>query len=276
MANTDLDLFGRKTFFIEATSDLIPESYLSDFIEKGYETYIVKEDSTTPLKEKVSAIVRLFPEAILFFNIDKSVSGIDWQKYIGELRRTLPSDIRIGVFCADKPKAEEERIKLNFVDKLKLDAGFFELNADSEENFSIIRKVLSRCGARGRRNWVRAECDESSSAKFTHNGASYNTRLLDVNETHFSCSIKNCEKDFGVFEKIRNITLSINEFSLTTDAVLIMKRISTEENLYIFMFIKADDSPALEEDKARLLNKKISQIVIKNNMQKLEASASRK
>ena len=272
MGNTDLDLFGRKSFFIEPTDSLISEKNLSEFIENGFETYIVKDDSSQSLKEKVHAITSLFPEAILFFNIDAKIPNVYWQQYLSELKKSVPPDVILGAFCGEKSAAEAERLKMVYAENLRLGAGFLLLKENSEDNFSLIRKSLSRCGARGRRNWVRAQCDSTSTASFSHKGTVYRAKLLDVNETHFSCHIENIDKNLGVFDKVRKAHLLINGLELETDAVLIMRRLSSEENLCIFMFIDKNDSPALESGKAEVLKKKISEIVINQNMARLNES----
>jgi len=51
-----------------------------------------------------------------------------------------------------------------------------------------------------------------------------------------------------------------------------MKRTIEDKTLCIFMFIKRDDSPDLEEEAARLLNQKIYQIAREENMAELNSA----
>ena len=102
---------GRKTFFIVPDVTLLPESYLEDFMARGYETYIIGDDRYCPLKAKVEVIIETFTDSILFFYIDMPVPGIKWEKYIKELQQKYAGRILIGVLYA-KRQSEEDKKKL--------------------------------------------------------------------------------------------------------------------------------------------------------------------
>ena len=42
---------GRKTFFVVPDATLLPETFLEDFMARGYETYIIGDDRL-PVKSK--------------------------------------------------------------------------------------------------------------------------------------------------------------------------------------------------------------------------------
>ena len=58
---------GRKTFFIVPDVSLLPETYLEDYMARGYETYIIGDDRYCPLDVKVDIIIQTFTDSILFF-----------------------------------------------------------------------------------------------------------------------------------------------------------------------------------------------------------------
>jgi len=270
MAKHDIELYGRKTFFIAPDTSLIPKSYLEEFLGRGYETYIINDDYACPLQTKVREITKLYPESILYFNIDARVEGVEWKSYIRELQEYLGSSVLIGIFYLKRQNSEdEERIKTYYVRDVRIKAGCFALSQGNQNNFDSILATLEQSGAKGRRNLVRAICDKSSSVKFEHKGTGYTANLLDVNVTHFRCDLQGGADGFEIFDKIRDVALYVNGTSFMSDAVLIMKRNFSGKNLCVFMFIKRDDTPDLEKETEKKLNQKIYQIVLNENMEKL-------
>ncbi|MBR1403782.1 MAG: hypothetical protein IJ558_06350 [Treponema sp.] len=271
MTPADIELFGRKTFFIAPDTSLIPKNYLEEFMARGYQTYIINDDYTCSIQSKVREITRLYPESILYFNIDATIDGIEWKSYIRELHEFLGEQTLIGIFYHQRAdSAEEERIKTYFVRDVRIRAGCFSLSAHNHENFDSILAVLEQSGAKGRRNLVRANCNASSTVKFEHKGSGYTARLLDVNVTHFRCDLQGSTEQFAIFEKIQNATLYVNGVPFMSDVVLIMKRTSGGKNLCIFMFIKSDGTPDLDGETAKKLNQKIYQIVLDETMAVLQ------
>lgn len=270
MAKHDIELYGRKTFFIAPDTSLIPKTYLEEFLGRGFETYIINDDYTCPLQTKIREITKLYPEAILYFNIDSSVEGIEWKNYIRELQEFMGESILIGIFYLKRQNSdEEEKIKSYFMRDIGIRAGCFALAQRDQNNFDSILAALEKSGAKGRRNLVRANCDTESSVNFKHNGTAYTANLLDVNVTHFRCDLQGDSESFAIFEKVRDVSLQINGMSFLSDAVLIMKRNYDGKNLCVFMFIKHDDTPDLEKETEKKLNQKIYQIVLNDNMNKL-------
>ena len=267
---SDLELFGRKTFFIAASEDLVPESYLPQFIEQGFETYLISANDERTMKDKVANIIRMFPNSILYFCIDKDFTN--WKSYLSELKNEQKNDFLLGIVFESRNDGQAERIKSEYNRVVRVDAGYLALKPNDAGNFLSIQTELSKLKAKGRRNSVRAECDSRSRVEFTRGGVNYKARLLDVNETNFSCHIEDIAPDFPVFEQLHGITMFIEGLTLRVSAALIMKRLTTDEKKCIFMFIKEDGTPDLDEENAKLLSKKISEIIINRNMAKLNAA----
>ena len=273
---SDVDLFGRKTFFIAPDASLIPNSYLEEFMENGFESYIINDDYSCPMRTKVREIISMFPDSILFFNIDSSIEGIEWKSYIRELAESTSADVLFGIcHLRRSSESEEARIASDFLKSSALKAGSISLDPKNHDCFEEIKRVLIKNGARGRRNLVRAECSPKSTILLEHHGSKINARLLDVNVTHFLCDLGDNEVTFKIFDKIRDVSLNIEGLSIKSDAVLIMKRRANGVNLCIFMFIKRDDSPDLEKESAHKLNKKIYQLVLEKNSARLRNAFAR-
>ena len=273
MASSEVELYGRKTFFIAPDTSLIPKAYLEEFMLLGYQAYVINDDYVCSMQTKVREITRLYPDSILYFNIDASIDGIDWKSYISELQEYLGHEILIGIFYLSRQNPQdEEKIKKLYVDDIRVKAGCFALSAHNHNNFDSILKVLENAGARGRRNHVRAFCDSSSCVKFERKGQSCTANLLDINISYFRCDLQKNTSTIDIFEKIRDVSLTVNGISFVSDAVLIMKRTMNDRDLCIFMFIKRDDTPDLDKDTEKILNQKIYQIVLNENTEKLQSA----
>lgn len=273
MESSEVELFGRKTFFIAPDTSLIPKSYLEEFMLRGYQAYIINDDYVCPMQTKVREIIRLYPQSILYFNIDSSIDGIDWKSYIRELREFVGNDALIGIFYLVRQNPQEEaEIKHLYLDDIHVGAGCFALSARDHNNFDSILSVLEQTGAKGRRNLVRASCDSSSTVSFEHKGIRCTANLLDVNVSYFRCDLRADTEKLEIFEKLRDVSLSVNGSAFKSDAVLIMKRTMHDKTLCIFMFIKRDDSPDLDTETEKFLNQKIYQIVLNENSEKLQVA----
>lgn len=273
MTSAEVELYGRKTFFIAPDTSLIPKHYLEEFMLGGYQTYIINDDYVCPMQTKVREIIRLFPESILYFNIDASIEGIEWKSYIRQLQQTVGENGLVGIFyLARQNKSDEDLIKNFYLNELHVGAGCFALSAHDHNNFDSIVNVLEQNKARGRRNHVRAFCDSSSVVDFEYKGKEIRANLLDVNISYFRCDLQANTEEFEIFEKLRKVKLSVNGSSFISDAVLIMKRTVNDKTLCVFMFIKNDDTPDLIRDDEISLNKKIYQIVLNENMGKLQTA----
>ncbi len=273
MALSEVELYGRKTFFIAPDTSLIPKHYLEEFMLQGYQAYVINDDYVCPMQTKVREIIRLFPDSILYFNIDSSIDGIEWKSYISELQNFVGKNIYIGIFYLSRQNSqEEESIKDFYLDKLHVRAGCFALSAHNHNNFDSILSVMEKSGAKGRRSLVRAFCDSSSTVKIEHKGKKCLANLLDINLSYFRCDLQANTENFEIFEKIRDVAVSANGMSFISDAVLIMKRTLNDKTLCIFMFIKRDDSPDLDLETEKKLNQKIYQIVLNENSEKLQTA----
>ena len=163
MAIHNVELYGRKTFFIAPDTSLIPKSYLEEFLGRGYETYVINDDYTCPLQTKIQEIIKLFPDSIFYFNIDASVEGIEWKSYIRELRENFGNQLLIGIFYLKRQNPEdEEKIKTYYVRDVQIRAGCFALSAHNHDNFDAILGALAQSGARGRRNQIAKRVAQSS------------------------------------------------------------------------------------------------------------------
>lgn len=262
-------LEGRKTFFIVPDVSLLPEVFLEDYMNRGYEAYIINDDKYCPLRTKVDIIINTFADSILFFYVNAVVEGIEWRRYILELQRKYGESVLIGVLHAPC-ETDAERIEMErfYAFDVGVKCGCITLEYNKNKNYPLIDRVLYATQACGRRKSVRAICDSASRVTFTISDKSllkenayfeknmmYKGKVLDVSISHFSCMF---DRVLGlkIGAKIPSVLVNINGMHFTSDAMLLMQRENPGGTLFIFGFLNKDGKKGLDLDnEARLLEK---------------------
>ncbi len=257
-AKTEIE--GRKTFFIAPDLTFFSESYLEEFLARGYEAYIVKDFRFYPVYEQVRIIVETCPDSILFFFIDSDV-GVDWEKFIKYIQQQFGDKALLGVLYA-KGRSPEQKAALEkyFLFDLGLQCGCIELEYNREKNFTIIDKVMFANQACGRRKNVRAICDTSASANFLFQGAVVKGRVSDISVSHFSFipDPNYTFPDIPLYTKIDEVTLSFKGMRFKVPANLVIQReIGDGKILQVFLMLRSNGQPGLDEDVAEKVRERI-------------------
>ena len=252
---------GRKTFFIVPDSALLPESYLQDYLIRGYETYIINDDRYCPIQSKVDVLISTFPDSILFFFIDTEIPDLNWEHYIRGLQQKHAGKILIGVLYERRDnEAAKARLEKYYLYDVGIQCGCIAMEYERGKNFALIDRVMHANQAEGRRKNVRALCDSNSRINFTLKAQVIQGEILDVSVSHFSCLLPN-DLNIKLYEKLKRMLVNINGMHFTTDAILLMKREMGEKSLYIFVFTRSDGQQGLESDIQMRLIDKIYQMI---------------
>lgn len=247
---------GRKTFFIVPDATLLPETYLEDYMARGYETYIIGDDRYCPLKAKVEIIIETFLDSILFFYIDMPIKGIKWEKYIKELQEKYAGRILIGVLYLKRQNDEEkQKLEKYYLFDVEIQCGCIALEYQKAKNFALIDKVMYANQACGRRKNIRAICDTRSKVSFVTKRGQIKGSILDVSLSHFSCTFERT-LDIQMYEKVPKILININGLHFASDGILVMQRKKNGIILNVFVFSNSMGQQGIESDlKPRLLER---------------------
>lgn len=239
---------GRKTFFITPDLSLFPETFLEDFFALGFECYFVENLKMISLKEQIDAIISVFKDVILFFNLDANVVGIEWVKFISELQKQYP-DIYIGVmFVKRLDTKEKSRLEKLFNYDLGIKCGTIQLEYQKKTNFWIIQKILFANQAQGRRKTIRALCTKAYTFNFDCENKPYDGFLQDISLSHFSFIYPKEKMPIKVFEKIDDIRFHLKGLLMRSSAVLVMQRdIGENDVLNVFAFVNENGQSGLSD-----------------------------
>ena len=179
-------LYGRKVIFINPVFStrtvIIPR-----LVEEEFEVYTIAE------YQDAKNVLREFPDALCFINIDDKLSHEQWFNFITSCKEELPSII-FGVLSSHMSKTDNHM----FINNDTVAAGFIMREESLENTTQIIIKILDKFGAKGRRRYVRASCADASNASvlIKHNNKEYKLLLIDISVAGAACILPNQHADF--------------------------------------------------------------------------------
>lgn len=240
---------GLKTFFVVPDHSLFPEEFLRSFYLRGYETYFLEDDPYCHLETKIARLFTLFPQLILFFNIDRPIQGIDWPVFIGALQREYGDRAMIGVIFHKRTNPEETRkLERLYLYTIGIICGCISLEYQKAKNLYLFLNVLAANQANGQRKYLRAMCDETYKATITFEGHTHRVALRDLSVSHFSCVFTGGIPEIPLHEKLREIQMSLHGAILRVDGVLCLKRMLDDSVIHVFVFRTRDDRDGLDPE----------------------------
>lgn len=149
-------LLGRKVFILYPHS-VIQEDLVYTLINNEYEVYLLK-DHNRALK-----LLEHFRDAIIFINIDDRLNEDEWEEYIrGIMDNPRLKDVGIGILSYNN----DQELKQKYLMEIGVPCGFIQLKLGIQQSTKIILAALEANEAKGRRKYVRVNCDKDENAQF--------------------------------------------------------------------------------------------------------------
>lgn len=220
------DISGKKIFFLYPHS-VIKDEMLDELIMNGFETYPVRDH------EKAKRLLKKFPDAIMFVNIDEKLNEKEWETYIrGILDDPRFKNCRLGVMSYNNDPVVMQK----YLGKLALPGGYVQLKLGIQESTRIILAALQANDAKGRRKFLRAFCESDEKATMNYKDPDAGTfygKLLDISAAGFAAKIENFTQ-FPPKTLLRKVQLKLHAALILTDAVLLGNR-RGDEDIYILL-----------------------------------------
>ena len=226
-------IIGRKVFFVNPP--LYVENYLQPELKlHEYEAYIIKDYKYT------KNALRMFPDALCFIYIDDELSYDGWFNYILSFQQDEKlKTIFVGLMSAMIPQKKREKFMMN----LSLPGGFIMLN--EIKGSALIENVigiLELNGAKGKRKYLRLDCDESISI---HGYFANQTQLLQVSIANISSVGFTCyfPKSYGEALKknmiVPSFSITLGRRSIVTPSVVFdVKSFDNNNYFAVLLFLK--------------------------------------
>jgi hypothetical protein len=258
---------GIKTFFITPDLACMPEDFLPNFFLKGFEAYYLMDDPYLDMPSKIEVLFSLFPELILFFNIDRKLHGIYWPEYIEALKRRHGARAMIGVIHSQKKDENETKaLEMTYLYDIGIFCGCIPMGYRKTQNLILLMGVLRANQANGRRKYLRNICSGACCLNIEQGGARFAGSVKDVSISHFSCVFEPVDPDVKIYEKCESIQLNLAGIICSVDAVVCTKRIVEGSLLYVFVFEDSRGRCGLDPDTLSKVNAFIHARYSKNVM----------
>lgn len=240
MAETYKKIDGKKIFFLYPHS-VVQDKMLRELICNGYEAYILRDH------EKAIKLLEKDNNSILFINIDEVLQKPDWEQYVKFIiENPITKNVRIGIltYNADNTIAEK------YLMQMKVPCGFTVLKLRFTESLDIILKILEFNEAKGRRQHIRAICNDIYKASFNLEiqNKTYSGAVRDISIAGMACSFdSNVKLEVGTH--LNHIQLRLKGVICISSGKITFIR-ADEVNFYIIMF---DDKISFK-DRERIYN----------------------
>ena len=234
---------GKKIFLLHPHS-VIKEEMLDLLIMAGYETYTILDE------KKAKKLLARFPDSIMFINIDEGLHESLWEAYIKDIQEDpATQSTRLGIMSYN----QDQKLMRKYLMDMAIPCGYIQLKLGLQESTRIILSALEANEARGRRKYIRAECEEDMNATVNFKGTSglCHGKILDISSAGIAAKFEKAS-DFTLSTVIKNVQLKLRGGLVMTDMnymglrrdnrqVFIMlfdAKLSSDNRLIIHRYIK--------------------------------------
>jgi hypothetical protein len=189
--------------------------------------------------EMANRLIRLYPNAICFANIDAGLSLQDWEKWIRE-KRANPESAQTGIGIVSYNSDDE--LQKKFLMDIGIQCGYIKLKLGVEESSKILIATLKANEARGRRKFLRANCEGDTLSKIDVREGPIKTSgsIMDMSVVGFSCVL---DTDPGLKKNtvLHDVQLKLRATLIRTQVVVFGTRESDGKILYVMLFLQLDN-----------------------------------
>ncbi len=229
---------GKKVFFVYPPS-VVKDELISRLLAQEYEVYMIKDIA---MADKV---IRLYPNSLVFINIDAGLSEPDWEQWV---RKTVDDealrDLGIGILTYNT----DETLQKKYLMDIGIRCGFIRLKLGLEESTRILLETLFANEAKGRRKYVRAfSSNDSTSAINIRDGAIKTSgRIFDISVVGCSC-VLDPDPAYVKNAVLRDVQLKLHASLVRVEAVVFGTRAHEDRTMYIMLFTQKLDDPGREK-----------------------------
>lgn len=255
-------IIGRKVFFVNPP--LYVENYLQPELKQHeYEAYIIKDYKYT------KNALRMFPDALCFIFIDDEMSYDGWFNYILSFQQDEKlKTIFVGLMSAMIPQQKREKFMMN----LSLPGGFLMLNEiKGAELIKTVIGILELNGAKGKRKYLRLDCDESISINgyFATQTQLLQVSIANISSVGFTCIFP---KSYGtVLAKkmiIPSFSITLGRRSIATPSIVFdVKSFDNNNYFAMLLFLKSvgqDDRKVIKNFIFEHMEKRLDNLIYAN------------
>ena len=221
---------GRRVLFVDPPS-VVQEQMIHFLVTAQYEAGIVKDP------RRIQQVLRAFPQAIVYFNIDTRLPPTALEQIItGVINTQQQHGAEVGILSYNENKELAQR----YLMEIGATAGYITLHLGFEKSARIIVRALEAAGARGDRRFVRVKAPTGKATMHVNLGeSSVEGHILDISEAGAACLLKS---DFGVNTYFDDIQLRLWGSITRTSGTIKGNRSTPQGTVSVIMFDEMSDS----------------------------------
>jgi len=221
------ETLGRKVFFIYPHS-VIQNQLIQDLVDREYEVYFIND------YKKVESICEYYTSPIIFINIDEGLEEPEWEKLIRNLMKNESSNhSMIGILTYN----ENALLTQKYLMDLMVPCGFIKLKLGVNDSTDIIIKTLDANEVKGKRKYVRANCNtDKATLNISYKGSLYSGSIVDISSVGMAVNFDN-NLDLEKNAYLKDIQLKLRGILLRVSAVVIGHRdVEGDKTIYVLLF----------------------------------------
>lgn len=220
------DAAGKKVFFLYPPS-VLRDELIIQLVEQEFEVYMLGDHVLA------TRILHLFPDSILYVNLDANLEESEWETWI---RATMADPVTASVGIGIVSYNADENLQRKYLMDIGIQCGFIKLKLGLEESTHILLATLNANEAKGRRKYVRATCtsDKMSSVNIIFGNQRITGNILDISVVGFSCTF-NQDTPFIKNMLLKNVQLKLRGSLMQVDVIVFGMR-NDENPVFVMLF----------------------------------------
>ena len=217
---------GKKIFLLYPKS-VIKDEMLDVLIMAGYETYTLLD------KDKARKLLAKFPGSIMFINIDEGLKEEEWEAFIRDIQKDpATKDSRLGIMSYN----QDRELMQKYLMEISIPCGYIQLKLGLQESTKIILGALEANEARGRRKYIRADCEDDINAAVNFKIASGLSlgKILDISSAGIAARFDKAF-ELSLSTLIKDVQLKLRGGLVMTDMTYMGQR-RDDKHVYIMLF----------------------------------------
>jgi hypothetical protein len=168
----------------------------------------------------------------MFINIDEGLKEKEWEAYVKGIQENEKTQTtRLGILSYNNDRQLMEK----YLMKMSVPCGYIQLKLGVPASTRIMLDALQANEAKGRRKFIRADCEDDTSATLNYKdeGGMHYGKILDISSAGMAAKIE--KLGYPANSKLKDIQLKLRGSLVMVNAVLIGSR-QGDESIRIFLF----------------------------------------
>jgi hypothetical protein len=232
MADDNSAITGKKIFFIHPSA-FTQNEIIAELAQEEHEVYIAKDE------DKLTRVLRKYPDSIVFASIDETLSSAKWEAWIRSVMGDeATKNIDIGVL-SNTNNEESRRLYLN---SLMVQCGYIPIKQEKPKVIKTLSDILTAANSKGRRKYIRADTrrETMTTINVPANGAYAVGEIRDISVVGLSCFFPQ-DPELEKNSLLHDIQIKLQSSLLKAEGIVFGSRSEEGSKVYVIVFSQKID-----------------------------------